>query len=57
MVPVSYAGARIFVGARCREREGELVVGVEWLGSVGRRRDGVRDVVLIGPGECESSAR
>ena len=50
-------GPKIYVGARCREGEGELVVGVEWLGSVGRRRDGVRHVVLIGPGECESSAR
>jgi hypothetical protein len=35
-------GAKIFVGARCREREGELVVGVEWLGSV------VVDVTVCG---------
>src|SRR5258708_11061131 len=50
---VRMQGAKILVDARCRERERVFVVGVHHLGSerLAGRRDGVRDVVLVDPGD------
>jgi hypothetical protein len=44
-------GAKIFVSAGCRKREGELIVREEHRRSklLSGRNDGVRKVVLIGP--------